>query len=610
MPVNFACPKCRAVIRSPKPLAAGQRVKCPKCAQVFAVSGAAAGQTVAARAPGGGAGFNFEGPATAAAPAVRRPPKSAMAALNLSLLLLFLLVGSGAIAAAVYWHHTNPVVAVRATKAEGETATEKEPEKAPEATKPAEPEFPVNKGTGKEDPLAYLPADSNILAGIDVAAIAQVRPDLIEQLRNASMSDPDSFDPKKNLGIDFADFYSQVLVAAKGDVMQQAPPQTMTMVATSRTGFDPVKVAKGLKKAKPEKVNGKVVFSIEDKQMKTVFMPSDRIIVVTTLLATDEKLAALVGSDGSQPMLPAEALKLVREGQKGPAWVAVPFDEMITKLLEGLAEQQKGKVPPEFQPLLKAFTSSRGAAVLLNGDANNLRLTVTLACANAKDAQLLAGTAQAIWGAAKGQIEPQVMETVKQVKLPDVESLVKNLFATLTFEPRDTIAQVSVQFEAKPIETLAKEAATDPMGLQAKLGGAMQKAQQPPFKMSPQEQQLLELVNKARADEKLPALKPNPLLFKLARDHAMAMAKINANDDEIDGKDTPKRVEAAGYKYQMVTANIASGPGWQPVHAVQGWLGNAALKANIVEKYTETGIGIAVGADNAVFYYQIFATPE
>lgn len=43
MPVMQAsCPSCRTVLRSPQPLREGARVKCPKCATVFAVPGAAA----------------------------------------------------------------------------------------------------------------------------------------------------------------------------------------------------------------------------------------------------------------------------------------------------------------------------------------------------------------------------------------------------------------------------------------------------------------------------------------------------------------------------------------------------------------------------------------
>ena len=45
------------------------------------------------------------------------------------------------------------------------------------------------------------------------------------------------------------------------------------------------------------------------------------------------------------------------------------------------------------------------------------------------------------------------------------------------------------------------------------------------FKISEEEQKILDQANEARKEEKLPPLKPNPTLFKVARAHSINMAR-------------------------------------------------------------------------------------
>src|ERR1051326_7683961 len=82
------------------------------------------------------------------------------------------------------------------------------------------------------------------------------------------------------------------------------------------------------------------------------------------------------------------------------------------------------------------------------------------------------------------------------------------------------------------------------------------------LKLSDDEQKILDLTNAARAKEKLPALKANATLFKVARAHSKNMAKKGEMKHELDGKTPAQRVEAAGYDYRATGENIAAGAGW------------------------------------------------
>src|SRR5438105_3825929 len=82
------------------------------------------------------------------------------------------------------------------------------------------------------------------------------------------------------------------------------------------------------------------------------------------------------------------------------------------------------------------------------------------------------------------------------------------------------------------------------------------------FKLSEDEQAIVDLTNKAREKEKLAALKPNPVLFKVARAHSANMAKQKKMEHVLDDKNPADRLKAAGYKYEWMGENVAAGNGW------------------------------------------------
>ena len=92
------------------------------------------------------------------------------------------------------------------------------------------------------------------------------------------------------------------------------------------------------------------------------------------------------------------------------------------------------------------------------------------------------------------------------------------------------------------------------------------------------------------------------------------MAKQDKDDDNLDGKGHAVRLADAGYKIKekMSQANLVSAPAAMltPTVAVGAWLGDAESKKNILDKYEETGIGVAISDKKVAYYYQVFAVPE
>jgi uncharacterized protein YkwD len=126
--------------------------------------------------------------------------------------------------------------------------------------------------------------------------------------------------------------------------------------------------------------------------------------------------------------------------------------------------------------------------------------------------------------------------------------------------------------------------------------------------------QVLTLVNRARGEGRMPPLRANPILMRMAQAHAIRMARLDRGEDWLDGAGHEVRLAAAGYKItdRLSQANIVSAHvGLMiPEVAVRAWLDDNASRANILGKYTETGIGIAISNSKTAYYYQVFAVPE
>jgi uncharacterized protein YkwD len=129
--------------------------------------------------------------------------------------------------------------------------------------------------------------------------------------------------------------------------------------------------------------------------------------------------------------------------------------------------------------------------------------------------------------------------------------------------------------------------------------------------LSEDEKTLLELTNKERAKEKMPPLEPNPLLFKMAREHSANMAKKGEMNHVLDGKTPPDRAKAAGYDYLNIAENIAAAENTPLPDVMKGWMDSKIHRDNILSKeVTEIGLGIARTEKGEYFYTQVFGRPK
>src|ERR1700719_1777277 len=71
------------------------------------------------------------------------------------------------------------------------------------------------------------------------------------------------------------------------------------------------------------------------------------------------------------------------------------------------------------------------------------------------------------------------------------------------------------------------------------------------LKLSEGEQKLLDLINQVRQKKDLPLLRPDPVLFKVARAQSANMARNFKMEHDIEGKTPFDRLKIAGYTYAL-----------------------------------------------------------
>jgi uncharacterized protein YkwD len=132
-------------------------------------------------------------------------------------------------------------------------------------------------------------------------------------------------------------------------------------------------------------------------------------------------------------------------------------------------------------------------------------------------------------------------------------------------------------------------------------------------------QAVLMAVNAARAqprtcgDREFPPVGPvswNPALGNAALAHSRNMAELRYfSHVEKNGSTVADRASHAGYRFQRVGENIASGQD-SAVEAVAGWLDSPGHCANIMQPgYTEMGSAFALSGTGRLYWTQVFATP-
>ena len=138
---------------------------------------------------------------------------------------------------------------------------------------------------------------------------------------------------------------------------------------------------------------------------------------------------------------------------------------------------------------------------------------------------------------------------------------------------------------------------------------ALTKGDDPPLKMSVEEQEVVKLTNAQRKLAGLEELQTDIKLFQSARLHAANMAKQNKLEHDLDGKTMVDRLQANGYNVESVAENIS----WKqttPRKLVAGWMDSDGHKKNMLSSdFIHIGVGMAKNDKGELYWVAVFASP-
>lgn len=125
------------------------------------------------------------------------------------------------------------------------------------------------------------------------------------------------------------------------------------------------------------------------------------------------------------------------------------------------------------------------------------------------------------------------------------------------------------------------------------------------------ERQAFSLINQKRAETGLTPLAWSDEVARVARLHSENMVKYNFfGHAGQDGSMVDDRADSLGLgKWRLIGENIAYNRGYaRPVEiAVENWMQSEGHRQNILNRgWRESGIGIAVKADGAFYFTQVF----
>jgi predicted Zn finger-like uncharacterized protein len=607
--VSYTCPKCRAVMKAANALPAGKAIRCPRCNHVFASSppAASAGPVVSPAKRPAAPPIQRSRPSAPGVPQ-RNAGFSRRFAIRAGVLLLFvILLGAGGYFLwSSYGSSVLSQLGMKASSATQSEVAERDTSKEPSAaTSPASQ--PV---AAPLEALAYIPAESTVIAGVRLGSLL-ARPAIAALVEPVLKQDPDMKmfqEIEKATGLNFKDICDQSLIGVKLPLgpAARAGPEHVTAVYASKSPFAPEKLIPIISDGPARKINGRDWYpSKKSPPFTWVHVPSNRLLIFTNV--PEDRLAVVFSGDGRKPLLDAEAVQLVRPLEKSQLWVVAPLDEAARQEIDKTLQPLQSAVPPDLKPAFDALRMAKALAVWGGVEGAQAKLNIGVVCADSKAALAATASLQDIWNKYGKKVldEGPAKEMVENWP-PYLQGLVKEYVGNAQFKQQDSMVQLALQVSVEPLETLIKEAITNP---------AFADSLKPPppgtVNLNRERAELAKLTGELRTKNQQPAHKPNRKLDQAALAYAQKMAKQGKVDEVVDVQFVADNAQAAGYQFLALNASAAGGPAVTAQAVMKLWTDSKDAQQLMLDKqYQEIGVGVARDDKGALYYVQVYATHQ
>ncbi len=236
-----------------------------------------------------------------------------------------------------------------------------------------------------------------------------------------------------------------------------APPSPMVLILKTLRPFDPERVARAARSATPKTVHGKTYYEVSEGDLRTLYMPSDHLIILSALPAS--QLDAVFRSDGVTPSLSPDVLALVRSVEARPSWVVVPVEGATRSRLEGATTKGRS--------LTDSLAKSKVVTVWGAPDGDQLTFGAEVVCAGAADATRAAAEAESAW---KQREKERALLGLMLVGMPNTGKAYRELTGSVRITAEGATARATARVSRQSVADAAEEL-QDPRRAGGLLGG-------------------------------------------------------------------------------------------------------------------------------------------
>jgi hypothetical protein len=313
-----------------------------------------------------------------------------------------------------------------------------------------------NRGSDNEDLLAYIPADSELVIGLDVgtlmnnpkiatsvedAARRNVRGNFLEQV-------------KKETGLEFKDLFDHMILAYKFAPGQIGGRPTQVVIARSRVPFNQLRVRDAAKNAMAQRYQGKTYFKVDETGANFLYMPSDRVAILTDF--SESQLQTLIANKGTTTALPAYTVSMIRSLEANQFWLTAPTEFLKQASQQG-GFQGAGNgavLPLEFKTLVDSLDKAKALSVSGAIEGAQFRINLAVRCLDSASAKKLATDMQAVWDR---YVRPGLAFLGAVPGAAGLEKPLKDLTKDIHFGSQDDQAQISLTATMDTFDALVQQ---------------------------------------------------------------------------------------------------------------------------------------------------------
>jgi hypothetical protein len=321
----------------------------------------------------------------------------------------------------------------------------------------------VNRGIGEDDLLVYVPPDSLFVAGLDLGALRS-HPQVASWLQEGTKdSGTDRFlqEVKKNTGLEEADLFDRVIVVLQSNPAMHQPGSDAgrMIIAKSKVPFNQKKIRDSAKNATAQRYQGKTYFKTEDGTNTTMYMPSDRVLILTNMSETH--IQQIITNNGAKPLLDADMVAMIRTMEASPFWMSMSMGAATKQSFPmgfpfggpgGPGGPGDGMVPPELKTLGDHLNKAKSLGLWGSLDATQVNVHLGIRFADGTAAKEVASLGQSIWDK---QVKP--LAALAGFAGGANAKLLKEVTDSARFSSQGDMAKASITMSLQVLEASIKE---------------------------------------------------------------------------------------------------------------------------------------------------------